>query len=169
MPRDSSLIALVLALLTMACERVHVDEDLVCVVPSSCSCVPPLQQNWGYFWCDTSCPSGEFLPDTSFRVVAALSPDLCGMASYGELECTVAQTGDFELTIHSSWPEFPRSSKDDECKETLIQFDCGQTPPLEPGEWTLKYGARTDQVVVPSALPEQVVATSNCINAWATE
>jgi hypothetical protein len=141
MHRSHALIALLFAAALVQCADVHVDEDYVCFVPPNCPC------GADYEFCDLPC-SGEFPADTAFPV--SVSVEGC---QFEDFSCEVVQTGDFELTIETSWQE-PSSSPcfgEETIACDLTWVGCGQTPMLGTGTWMVKYGTSTHAFVVPSA------------------
>lgn len=157
MRRTTPVLVLAFAALCVQCEERHVDEAFVCFVPPNCEC--PLAPSS----CDPTCDGGQVPADEALRVVAVIG-DYCNDAEFEDLQCHVVQTGDHELTIESSWRDVP--SKGSCYGESSIgcvgvDVDCGETPVLGEGTWTVKYGGRTYEFVVPA--PEHSLASlRNC-------
>ena len=161
MRRATVIIVAALAIVCVEDDDLHVDEDIVCFVPPNCPCD-------SLDTCQPYCEHGEFLADTSFRVAA--SPGYsCNRIE--DFECSVTQTGDFELTIQSSWREGPPAQScgwtgsEDVCFSQT--FDCGEAPPLAEGTWTVHYADISKPFVVPgsNALNPSAEDPWNCFGA----
>jgi hypothetical protein len=146
MRRGTAAIVLCLGALSIECAELHVDEGYVCFVPPNCPCAD-------LDTCDWACEGGELPADASFEVVLSLG-GACGESDFEDLECHVTQTGELELTIETSWRPAPSDRSCIYGEDAVIcggiNFDCGETPPLAAGTWTVKFGATTQEFVVPN-------------------
>jgi hypothetical protein len=163
MRRATAITVTALAALCVQCEELRVDEGEVCFVPANCPCPEPDRGT-----CYHDCPDGEFPADTSFRAVATFWEE-CDVPD--NFECSVTQTGDFELTLHSSWRPPSSRPPSSECAASLsFTMDCGETPTLAAGTWTVNYGTNVHEFEVPSetASPSNVDPPPNCFYGTTT-
>ncbi len=124
----------VLLATTIGCrapEEEPLDAVTVYIMPKNCS---------GAGYHGSVCPQGDYPEDTSFTVIYEVGVVL------SELEfhtCELKQTGEFELTVHTAW-------KGEDDIFTSQYFECGMTPELAAGTWTIRHGDSTGTLVVPS-------------------
>lgn len=131
-----------------ACEATATDTGLACVVPEGAGCqnylAYDISEDEDFNGNFASCEAGVIEPDSPMVLRVFLGRDP-GVSS--ALECSAEISGEFELTITSSfrWREEPNESG-----VRGLWVDC-ETPPLAAGNWTFRYGdAGVARVPVPS-------------------
>jgi hypothetical protein len=111
------------------------DRTTVYVVPENCT---------GADWRGPVCPQGDYPADTSFKIVYEIDGP-----SAGEIKsqtCSIEQTGEFVLTVHTSW-----RARDNADAVGSTYFDCDDmTPPLAAGKWTIRHGDSSSILTIPS-------------------
>jgi hypothetical protein len=125
------------------CGEVYTDAGSVRILPgvsdSDCVAEEPEPGPWSPPVLDDTC----YLANTPFHVDLVVE----GGGDVEAIECDVEQTGEFELTIHTSFRSF--ASNDGPADEIQI-FDCAKTPPLAQGTWTVQYGSGSAELVIPN-------------------
>jgi hypothetical protein len=95
------------------------------------------------------CSQGDYPADTAFVVTYQVS--LHASEVHAE-ECSIEQTGEFELTVHTSWLA---RNRDDSAG--VAYLDCeDMTPPLSAGTWTIYHGTSSAALLIPSTAADTV-------------
>lgn len=121
----------------LACGAPFEDEAAVYIMPVDRTC------DLRIFEEEPLCEVGSYPEATPFVVVYGIAGS--GIEIHDE-KCSLEQTGEFELTIHTHWYE-----QDREDIATETHFDCDDmTPPLAAGTWTIRTGDHTATLEIPS-------------------
>jgi hypothetical protein len=132
-----NLAVILLGSALFACGEPAEDAAAVYIAPVGCNCDANL------YACGVVCEQGDYPEGTPFMVVYAIPRN--AKEIHNEM-CSVEQTGDFELTIHTAWREQDRF---DDIAETYFECD-DMTPPLAAGDWTIRAGDETGALRIPS-------------------
>lgn len=103
--------------------------------------------NHGPVWADY-CSDAPIEPMTPHRVEVVLGD---GRGESWDIQCSIEEVGDRELEVRASYRW--REHRDHQGRGALIAI-C-ETPPLEPGEWKMRYADGTVAFVVGSE-PEPI-------------
>jgi hypothetical protein len=147
MRKRKIVVKVILGTVLFGCGERTEDLSTVYVVPINCDCDMA-------FDCGAVCPNGDYPANTSFQVVYEIRTPPSEISSE---KCSIEQTDEFELTVHTSWLGHDRRDVGGNSF-----FDCDDTtPPLASGTWTIRHGSSSTTLEIPSAQVDTV-----CVWGW---
>jgi hypothetical protein len=147
MRKRKIIVKVILGTVLFGCGERSEDFSTVYVVPINCDCDMA-------FDCGAVCPKGDYPINTPFEVIYEINTPPSEISSE---KCSIEQTGEFELTVHTSWLGHDRSDVGGNS-----YFDCDdRTPPLASGTWTIRHGSSSATLEIPSAQVDTV-----CVWGW---